>query len=78
MRCNKTDIYITRGDTGFLGIKIDLDNSFLIKNVKFTVKVNPFGAELISKENSTGILETGTTLKYINKYPSLDDNTKDT
>jgi hypothetical protein len=75
MRCNKTDIYITRGDTGIFNIEIDLDKLFNITEVKFTVKRSAPGQALISKTNSTGIATTGD-LKYISKIESTEDSSK--
>jgi len=71
MRCNKTDIYITRGDTGFFNIEIELSNLFNITDVRFTVKRNSFGAPIIFKSN---VLNGGIT--KISDGPSLEDSTK--
>ena len=75
MRCNNTDIYITRGDTGIFNIEIDLDKLFNITEVKFTVKRSAPSQATISKINATGIATTGD-LKYISKTESTEDTSK--
>jgi hypothetical protein len=72
MRCNKTDIYITRGDTGFFNIEIELDKLFNITDIRFTVKKNLYAAEIISKTNA---LNGGIT--QVSKITSPTDNSKD-
>jgi hypothetical protein len=59
MRCNKTDIYLTRGDTGTFNIEIELESLFEITEVKFTVKKNSESeTALIAKEIDDGIILT--------------------
>jgi hypothetical protein len=77
MRCNNTDIYITRGDTGIFNIEIDLDKLFNITEVKFTVKRSAPSQASILKTNATGIATTGD-LKYISKTESTEDTSKNT
>jgi len=67
MRCNKTDIYLTRGDTGSFNIEIELDSLFEITDVKFTVKKNAESAPLIQKEIDDGIESEGTQITGDNK-----------
>jgi len=40
MRVKGTDIYLTRGDTAFITLEIELDTDFTIDKLYFTVKQN--------------------------------------
>ena len=40
MRVKGTDIYLTRGDTAFITLEIELDTDFTIDKLYFTVKKN--------------------------------------
>lgn len=54
-----TNIYLTRGDTARLTLDIDLDPSFEIEKVFFTVKKTVEStASIISKKWETGVAET--------------------
>jgi hypothetical protein len=71
MRCNKTDIYITRGDSGSFTVEIDLNKDFVIDEITFTVKKNPDSNQLIQKT-----LDSGITL--LSSEISIEDDTKKT
>lgn len=64
MRVKGTDIYLTRGDTAFFTLDVELEN-FTIKKVFFTVKKNTKTDSIIfqkyySEEDSNGIVVSTT------------------